>query len=197
VFNATLSSILGIFVTPMWLRLLGGTNGHSLPLGQVILDLVLWLLLPLLVGQLLRPLFGAFALRHKPVISRIDRGTILLLIYTSFCDSFHAGVWVAHGLWSVLIASLLSLLLLAIVMTCTNALSNAAKLPVEDRIVGVFCGSKKTLASGVPMARLMFGQDPALSLILLPLMIYHPLQLVVCGWFAGRWGSRSDVPADR
>jgi solute carrier family 10 (sodium/bile acid cotransporter), member 7 len=193
VFNATLSSILGIFLTPLWLGLIGGSNGQGLPLGAVILDLVLWLLLPLLVGQLLRPVFGAFAVRHKPVISRIDRGTILLLIYTSFCDSFQAGIWSAHGLQPVLLSTVLSLLLLAIVMLCTNALSRAAKLDTEDRIVGIFCGSKKTLASGVPMARLMFGHDPALSMILLPLMIYHPLQLVVCGWFAGRWGKREEL----
>jgi sodium/bile acid cotransporter 7 len=194
VFNATLSSILGIFLTPLWLGALSeaGAGGQSLPLGKVILDLVLWLLLPLVVGQLFRPLFGAFATRHKPVISKVDRFTILLLIYTSFCDSFQAGVWVAHGLRPVLLATVLSMLLLAIVMACTSALSRAAQLSLEDRIVGVFCGSKKTLASGVPMARLMFGADPALSLILLPLMIYHPLQLVVCGWFAGRWGRRSD-----
>lgn len=190
VFNATLSSILGIFITPLWLGLVGGTAENGLPLGKVIIDLVLWLLLPLLTGQLLRPLFGAFATRHKPVISRIDRFTILLLIYTSFCDSFQGGVWSAHGLRPVLFATLLSILLLAVVMLCTSALAKTANMPVEDRIVAVFCGSKKTLASGVPMARLIFGHDPALSLILLPLMIYHPLQLVVCGWFAGRWGRR-------
>jgi solute carrier family 10 (sodium/bile acid cotransporter), member 7 len=196
VFNATLSSLLGIFVTPLWLGVISSSSGQSLPLGKVILDLVLWLFLPLLVGQLLRPVLGAFATKHKPVISKIDRFTILLLIYTSFCDSFVGGVWSAHGLRPVLLASVLSLLLLAVVMGCTSALSRLAKLPIEDHIVGVFCGSKKTLASGVPMARLMFGHDPALSLILLPLMIYHPLQLVVCGWFAGRWGRRSSS-ADR
>ena len=130
------------------------------------------------------------------LLAPIDRGTILLLIYTSFCDSFQGGVWSAHSLWPVLNAALLSMLLLAIVMACTSALSRAADLPIEDRIVGIFCGSKKTLASGVPMARLMFGHDPALSLILLPLMIYHPLQLVVCGWFAARWGSRSELQRD-
>jgi sodium/bile acid cotransporter 7 len=157
--------------------------------------LVSWLLVPLLLGQLLRPLFGAFAARHKPQISRIDRATILLLIYTSFCDSFKAGVWVGHGLRPVLVIALLSTLLLAAVMAFTSALCRAIGLPIEDRIVGVFCGSKKTLASGVPMARLMFGADAGLSLILLPIMVYHPLQLVVCGWFAGRWGRRPSPDA--
>jgi sodium/bile acid cotransporter 7 len=75
-------------------------------------------------------------------------------------------------------------------MGSTTLLSRASEMSLEDRIVAIFCGSKKTLASGVPMARLMFGNDPSVSLILLPLMIYHPLQLVVCGWFAARWGRR-------
>jgi solute carrier family 10 (sodium/bile acid cotransporter), member 7 len=196
VFNATLSSVLGIFLTPLWLGLVGGVAGRGLPLGQVMLDLVLWLLLPLVLGQLLRPMFGAFAARHKPQINRIDRGTILLLIYTSFCDSFKAGIWAGHGLRPIIIVVLLSSALLTAVMLATAALCRAAGLPVEDRIVGVFCGSKKTLASGVPMARLMFGADPGLSLILLPIMVYHPLQLVVCGWFAARWARRSDIAVE-
>jgi sodium/bile acid cotransporter 7 len=193
VFNATLSSVLGIFLTPLWLGLVSGVAGHGLPLGQVMLDLVLWLLLPLLIGQLLRPWLGAFAARHKAQINKIDRGTILLLIYTSFCDSFQAGIWRGHGVRAIVLVVGLSALLLAVVMLVTTLLCRAAKLPIEDRIVGVFCGSKKTLASGVPMARLMFGADPGLSLILLPLMVYHPLQLVVCGWFAARWARRSDI----
>lgn len=190
-FNATLSSVIGVFITPLWLTAVrpAGASG-SLPIGAVIWDLVCWLLVPLAIGQLLRPVFGAFATRHKSQISRVDRATILLLIYTSFCDSFVAGVWHGHGIASLLMAAVLCLVVLAIVMTATALLSRAANLPFEDRIVAIFCGSKKTLASGVPMARLIFGHDPGLSVILLPLMIYHPLQLLVCGWFAARWGRR-------
>jgi sodium/bile acid cotransporter 7 len=189
-FNATLSSVIGVFLTPLWLAVVRPGASGSLPIGAVIWDLVLWLLLPLAIGQLLRPLLGRFAMQHKAQISRVDRGTILLLIYTSFCDSFKAGVWQGHGLVSLLMAAGLCALMLACVMTTTALLAQIVKLPFEDRIVAIFCGSKKTLASGVPMARLMFGADPGLSVILLPLMIFHPLQLLVCGWFAARWGRR-------
>ncbi len=195
-FNATLSSMIGVFVTPLWLGLLHGVTGaaQGLPLGEVILDLALWLLLPLALGQLGRPFLGAFAERHKPLIHKLDRGTILLLIYTSFCDSFQAGVWsgAGHGARSLSIAAASCMLLLAVVMAATAWLSRLARLAPENRIVAIFCGSKKTLASGVPMARLMFGSDPGVSVILLPLMIYHPLQLVVCGWFAARWARRNE-----
>jgi sodium/bile acid cotransporter 7 len=190
VFNATLSSVLGVFLTPLWLGITHATGAHALPLGAVILDLLQWLILPLVLGQLARPWLGAFAGRHKPAIHRVDRATILLLIYTSFCDSFKAGLWVGHGAGLLLLTAGLCALLLFLVMGSTTLLSRASQMSPEDRIVAIFCGSKKTLASGVPMARLMFGNDPSVSLILLPLMIYHPLQLVVCGWFAARWGRR-------
>jgi solute carrier family 10 (sodium/bile acid cotransporter), member 7 len=191
-FNATLSSLLGVFVTPLWLAAISGSGhgAHGLPLGKVILDLIEWLVLPLAAGQLLRPKLGELAGRHKAQIQRVDRATILLLIYTSFCDSFQAGIWQGQGLSALLFSALLCALLLAVVMFCTNWFARLLRLEMPERIVAVFCGSKKTLASGVPMARLMFGHDPGLSLILLPLMIYHPLQLVVCGWFASAWAKR-------
>jgi sodium/bile acid cotransporter 7 len=191
-FNATLSSLLGVFLTPLWLTAVRPAGGSgSLPIGSVIWDLITWLILPLAVGQLLRPFLGQHAARHKPQLSKIDRATILLLIYTSFCDSFQAGIWQGQGLVALSVATGLCVLILAVVMAATALVSRAAKLPFDEQIVAIFCGSKKTLASGVPMARLMFGRDPGLSVILLPLMIFHPLQLVVCGWFAARWGARS------
>jgi sodium/bile acid cotransporter 7 len=79
-------------------------------------------------------------------------------------------------------------------MSLVALASRAIDLPVAERITAVFCGSKKTLASGVPMARLIFGAHPGLGMILLPLMIYHPLQLVICGVLAGRWAQRPDAP---
>jgi solute carrier family 10 (sodium/bile acid cotransporter), member 7 len=191
VFNATLSSVLGVFLTPLWLGLTHAAGAHSIPLGAVILDLLEWLILPLVLGQLARPWLGGIAGRHKSAINRVDRATILLLIYTSFCDSFQAGLWAGHGVGLLLVAAGACAVLLFLVMSITMLLSRACRMPFEDRIVAIFCGSKKTLASGVPMARLMFGNDPSVSLILLPLMIFHPLQLVVCGWFAARWGRRS------
>ncbi|HKU37116.1 MAG TPA: bile acid:sodium symporter family protein [Polyangiales bacterium] len=194
-FNATLSSLLGVFITPFWLAAIsgGGADAQALPLGKVILDLIEWLVVPFALGQLLHPKLGAFADRHKPQLQRVDRATILLLIYTSFCDSFQAGIWQGQGLVALSLSAAACALLLAVVMTCTSALARVFRLELPERIVAVFCGSKKTLASGVPMARLMFGHDPGLSLILLPLMIYHPLQLVVCGWFAARWARRADT----
>lgn len=185
VFNATLSSLLGVVLTPLWLSLVLGTTGHALPFGSVVLDLLLWLVLPLVVGQAARPLLGKLAAAHKSRIGVVDRLTILLLVYTSFCDSVKGGVW-TRGALPLAVAGGASVLLLAAALGLTWLLGGGLGLGRAERIAALFCGSKKTLASGVPMARLIFGAQPGLAIILLPIMIYHPLQLLVGGWLAGR-----------
>jgi sodium/bile acid cotransporter 7 len=136
----------------------------------------------------MRPWLGAWAQRHKGRISVVDRLTILLLVYTSFCDSFKQGVWSGNGAAQLVIILLICAALFGLVMLFTGAVARALGFTREDRIAAMFCGSKKTLASGVPMAKLIFGAHPGLGLILLPIMIYHPLQLIVCGVLAQRWG---------
>lgn len=192
VFNATLSSLLGVFLTPFWVALVLKSTGQTQALLPVIIDLCKWLVLPLVVGQLSRPLLGAWAGRNKKRITLADRGTILLLVYTSFCDSFKAGVWTGHGLTVLFLVLGISLLLFTLAMLAMAASSNALGFSREDKITAMFCGSKKTLASGIPMAKLIFAGHPAMGMILLPLMIYHPLQLIICGVLAERWGKRAE-----
>ena len=188
VFNATLSSLLGVFLTPLWIAFVLKTSGHAPPIGPVILDLLRWLVLPLAIGQACHPWLGGFAARHKAGINVVDRATILLLVYTSFCDSFKQGVWARHGAGQLWLVLAIALALFALAMLAMALAARALKFSREDRIAAMFCGSKKTLASGVPMAKLIFGAHPALGVILLPIMIYHPLQLVICGVLAQRWG---------
>jgi sodium/bile acid cotransporter 7 len=195
VFNATLSSLIGIVLTPLWVAWAMKTTGESQPILPVVLDLLRWLVLPLALGQVLRPLIGKWALQHKARISLVDRCTILLLVYTSFCDSFKQGVWTGHGAGQLVIVTGVCVALFALVMIVTSSASRALGFNREDRIAAMFCGSKKTLASGVPMAKLIFGAHPGIGLILLPIMIYHPLQLVICGLLAQRWGKQTDDTA--
>lgn len=192
VFNATLSSLIGIFVTPLWVAFVLKTSGQAQPIGPVIVDLLRWLVLPLAIGQALHPWLGKWAHRNKPKINLVDRGTILLLVYTSFCDSFKQGVWSGHGAGPVILVAGVCAAIFVFVMLLTAAASRALGFSREDRIATMFCGSKKTLASGVPMAKLIFGAHPGIGLILLPIMIYHPLQLVVCGILAQRWGKEAE-----
>jgi solute carrier family 10 (sodium/bile acid cotransporter), member 7 len=190
VFNATLSSLIGVVLTPLWVGVVLKTSGDALPLGEVLLDLCVWLVLPLVLGQLSRPLTGAWIARHKAMVNKVDRGTILLLVYTSFCDSVADGVWSSHG-WHVLLWTLAgTTVIFFIVMRISDAMSRRLGFPEADRIAAVFCASKKTLASGVPMAQLIFVGHPGIGLLLLPIMVYHPLQLIICSVLAGRWARR-------
>lgn len=192
VFNATLSSLIGVFVTPLWVGWMLKRGGQPMPLGSVIIDLIVWLILPLCAGQIARRWLAPWAVRNKRFIHLVDRGTILLLVYTSFCDSMRWGVWSQRGGPSVIAAFVISMLLFWVILASVNTACRRLRFREEDRIAAVFCGSKKTLASGIPMAQLIFGNYPGLSMILLPIMIYHPMQLVICGWLASRWSRRSD-----
>lgn len=191
IFNASLSNLLGVLLTPLWIQLLLGASGASLPFGKVVLDLALYLLLPFALGQALRPWLREQAAKHKAVISKIDRGSILLLVYTSFCDSINGGVWQRNGISAALAAGAIALVLLALVLALTSAAASALGFARAERITTIFCGSKKTLAAGVPMAQLIFGSGPTAGLVILPLLAYHTLQLVVCSSLAARWASGS------
>jgi len=190
VFNATLSSLIGVVLTPLWMAWILGRSGTGFAVGPVILDLLIWVVLPLVIGQFSRPALGAWASHNKSRIQIVDRLTILTLVYTSFADSVQQGIWSNYGPIVLLETIFGCTLLFVTVLALTRLFSRFLGLPMEDKIAAVFCGSKKTLASGVPMAHLIFGANPALGLILMPIMIYHPLQLAVGGILAQRWAER-------
>lgn len=198
VFNATLSSVLGVVLTPLWVGVVlesGSDAAAEFPIGDVILDLVKWLVVPLVVGQLSRPLLAGWAKKNKKVIQLADRGTILMLVYTSFCDSVVAGVWSGRGAMTLVLSTIGSVALFYAVFGIVGAICTAMNLNMEDRIATQFCGSKKSLATGVPMAQLIFDGNPSIGVILLPIMIYHPLQLIITAMLASRWGRRPEVAA--
>lgn len=193
VFNATLSSLIGVVLTPFWVAWILGSGGSGFAVWPVIVDLMIWLVLPLVLGLVSRPALAAWASRNKARIQIVDRLTILTLVYTSFADTVKEGVWANYGPLILIETLVGSTLLFVILLALTRLLSRLLDFAIEDRIAAVFCGSKKTLASGVPMAHLIFGTHPALGLILLPIMIYHPLQLAVGGVLAQRWAGRTDA----
>lgn len=190
VFNATLSNLAGVLLTPLWIALFLTTTGATRPLGPVVLDLARWLLLPLAIGQGLRPVLSEWAVRRRGPLGGVDRAAVLLLVYTSFCDSFAGGIWSRQGVPALVAVIALSVGLIAFMTWFTRAAARRAGLGRDDQMAAVFCGSQKTIAAGVPMAKVIFGAHPALGVILLPLMVYHGLQLLAGGWLAQRW-SRS------
>lgn len=194
IFNASLSSLLGVVLTPLIVSLLASTTGQSIPLEEAIRKLATLLLLPLVIGQLLRPVLGAWFARYRRYTHSFDRLFILVLVYASFCDSVKAGLFTHHGGGLLAVTLGGAALLLTVVLVLSTTVTRRAGFVKEDEIAAVFCGSKKTLASGVPMARLLFGAHPGLGLIVLPLMFYHQLQLLVCSALAERYASRATPP---
>jgi len=191
IFNATLSSLLGVILTPALLALMAGANGQGgLGLGDAVLKIAQLLLLPLVLGQLARPLLLTWHQRYKRYTSLIDRWVIIMLVFAAFSDSVEAGLWRSHGAGLLVQALAGAALLLALVLGLSTWVARRLHLAREDEIAAVFCGSKKTLASGVPMAKLLFGAHPALGVIVLPIMFYHQLQLLACSMLAGRYARR-------
>ncbi|HET6786732.1 MAG TPA: bile acid:sodium symporter family protein [Aquabacterium sp.] len=190
VLNATLSTLLGVFLTPLLVSLVMSGAGHSFDVGQTMLKVAQMLLLPFVAGHLLRPWLASWFARIKPVTTVFDRAVIVLLVWSAFSDSVADGLWTRHG-WGLLAqAAVGAVLFLVPMLWFTRALARWMRFPVEDEIVAVFCGSKKTLASGMPMAKLLFGGSAAMGVLVLPIMLYHQIQLFVCAVMARRYATR-------
>ncbi|WP_299829247.1 bile acid:sodium symporter family protein [Pseudomonas sp.] len=190
ILNASMSSVFGIFMTPWLVSMVVGSGAGGIDLGATLLDLCAMLLLPLVLGQLVRPFFGKFFARHKRYTNVVDKTVILLLVYAAFCGSMASGMWQTQGNTVILSAVVGSALLLAIILFLTTRTARALRFSHADEVAAVFCASKKSLAAGAPMAALIFGNNPGLGLILLPIMIYHPMQLIVCSIMAESYATR-------
>ena len=192
IFNASLSSILGIFITPLLIQAFMGFEGVELDLMASIISISKLLLLPMILGQLARPLLLKFAQKHKSVVSKVDKYVILLIVYNAFCDS------VANGIWSTFTIEMLitSIVICIVVLLCMVHLiqwgARRSKFERADEVAVVFCATKKTLAAGIPMATVIFGSNPDLGMILLPIMLYHPIQIFYCAILASRYAAQSE-----
>lgn len=189
--SASASSLLGIFLTPLLVGVLLNTHGEAGSTLDAIWKIVVQLLLPFMAGQLLRPVIGQWVDRNKSWLKYVDQSSILLVVYTAFSAAVIEGLWRQVPLVSLLVLVLISCLLLSIALGVTLFAARRLGFNKEDEITIVFCGSKKSLASGVPMAQVLFSGG-ALGAILLPIMLYHQIQLMVCAVLAQRYGRRPE-----
>lgn len=186
--SASVSNVLGIFLTPLLVVLLMQT-GHGGVSFDAVIDIVVLLLLPFIAGQLLESRIGDFV-RHRPgLVGFVDNGSILLIVYTAFSASVVAGLWQQTSLavLAAVIGICLLLLGVALVVTCCTA--RVLRFSKEDEIAIVFCGSKKSLASGAPMAALIFGTH-GLGAVVLPLIIFNQVQIMACAVIARLYAKR-------
>lgn len=182
--SASFSNLLGIFITPLLVALLMTSSGTGFDASSV-LDIVAMLLLPFIAGQALRHWIGAWVKSHGAPLKIVDRGSILLVVYVAFSEGMNEGIWSTLSPGRLLALVGVCIVLLAIVMAVTWFGSRRLGFNRADQITITFCGSKKSLATGLPMATVLFATQP-IGLIVLPLMLFHQIQLLVCASVAGR-----------
>ncbi|MCC2546504.1 bile acid:sodium symporter [Hymenobacter sp. BT175] len=195
IFNASISSLLGIVVTPLWLGLLLPTAAAGAPVGSLVTGLIWQVVVPVTAGMLLNRRFGAFAERHRLRLRTFDQLTILLIVFTAFCDSFAEGLFSSFAPLDLALLGAGMVALYYLVFFAVGGLSRLLHFDRDDRITALFCGSKKSLVQGSVMASLLFPASPATGLLLLPLMLYHALQIILASVMAQRMGRESVQPA--
>ena len=189
---AAFSNLLGVFLTPLLVALILEAQGAEVSLSGIVRIFVL-LFLPFLIGHALRPwLLDLVA--HRPTLTTfVDKGTILLAVYGAFSAATVEGVWGRLPAAEIAVLAAILLALLALILTTAWAVGRTGRFSYECRAAILFCGSVKSLASGAPMARILFP-GAAAGLMLLPIMIFHTLQLIVCAWIAGALARASTRP---
>ena len=188
---ASASNMLGVFLSPVLAGWLLKTQGLELSVG-VFRDIALQLLAPFLAGQVLRPWIGNWVEARRRLLGYADRGSILLIIYVAFSKGMTSGMWTRFDSADLLVLFGALALLLALVLVITGfAARRILGFTMKDEIVLLFCGSKKSLASGLPMASILFP-GPQVGIIVLPLMLFHQLQLIVCAAIARHYALRRE-----
>ena len=193
--SASVSSLLGIFLTPLLVSVaMPASSGAGASLDSVLM-IVYQLLLPFVAGQIARRWIGGWVDRHKSLVRGVDQGSILLVVFSAFSAA------VVEGLWSRVPAAMLvnlvvvCIVLLAVVMLVVTWLARRFGFSKADEITIVFCGSKKSLATGIPLAHVLIPAA-SISMVVLPLMLFHQIQLIVCAVIAGRYARRPVEPAE-
>ena len=194
--SASASTLLGIVITPLLTGLLlSRTAAAQHDALESIGRIMLQLFVPFIAGHLLRPWIGGLTQRHAPVLKFVDQGTILLVVYTAFSAAVVEGLWRQMPLPALAGLLVVCAVILALALCFTTWLSRRLGFSKEDEVTIVFCGSKKSLASGVPMAKVLFAAH-AVGAMVLPLMVFHQMQLMVCAVLAQRYARRQPSAQD-
>ena len=186
---ASASNIFGMFLTPLLVGVMFSIGGHGGVSMQALQQILLQLLAPFIVGQILQPWIGDWVRARKKMLMPVDRGSILMVVYLAFSEAVIEGIWRTFTAMELGAVIVIDIVLLAIVLVFTMYGSRLLGFSKEDEIAITFCGSKKSLASGVPMASAIFAGQP-IGVIVLPLMLFHQIQLMACAVIAQRYASQ-------
>ncbi len=188
IFNASISGIIGIILTPLWLLPFIKQTDVAFDFSSIYLQLVTEIVIPLALGLLLRKFMGAWALKHKRTLNKFDKFIILLIIYKSFVQSFEDRIFSSVSLLEMGVMVALVLVLFVVIYFTTGWIGKVLKFNHADQITNQFCGTKKSLVHGTVFSEALFGQTNIVGIILLPLMFYHALQILVISVIATRKG---------
>ena len=189
--SASFSNIIGMFITPILVSVfILGKSEHEFDPTSSIIQITLLLLLPFVLGQLFRPLVYPHMIKVPRLVKSFDQGSILMVVYGAFSSAVVAGLWNEVSWQTLLLLVLVCSVFLTVIMLLAYYLPKVFGFNRKDQIAIFFCSSKKTLASGVPMAQILFIGQP-LGMIVLPIMIFHQIQLMVCGIIANRWSKQN------
>jgi sodium/bile acid cotransporter 7 len=194
--SASFSNLIGIVLTPVLVTVFLVTQSGGGVSLTAVRDIMLQLLAPFVAGQVLQKWIGGFVARNKKVLGYVDRGSILLVVYVAFSQGVVAGIWSRLTVPSLVLLFMTNAALLGTVIMSTMMVARRLRFSTEDQIAIVFCGSKKSLASGLPLASVLLPAATA-GLMVVPLMMFHQMQLMVCAWLARRYGARSNAAASQ
>ena len=187
--SASASNLVGVIITPLLVMLLMGTGGEVHIDTSVFSEIALLLLVPFVLGQLTRRWAGKVAQSKATKI--VDRGSIAMVVYSAFSKGVVDGIWSSISLWDLAFLVVFAAAFVAFMLWLTRKASQKMGFNRADTIAIEFCGSKKSLATGLPIASVIFASGGAsLGLLILPLMIYHQVQLMMCSWLAARYAQR-------
>jgi sodium/bile acid cotransporter 7 len=190
IFNASISGLLGILLTPLWMGLFLTQAAGDFDLGVIYIKLLTEILLPVIIGISLQRFFGKWVQQHSKQLSTFDKSIILLIIYKSFAESFEDRVFSSVGIADLLYITLATTILFYLVYFLVGFLSKKLGFDEEDRITALFCGSKKSLIHGTVFSKILFPAAFPIGIILLPLMIYHAIQIFIISIIASRIAER-------
>ncbi|WKE50938.1 bile acid:sodium symporter family protein [Corynebacterium tuberculostearicum] len=190
--SASASNLVGVIITPLLVMFLMGTGGGVHIDTSVFGEIALLLLAPFVLGQLTRRWVGKVA--QSKATKVVDRGSIAMVVYSAFSKGVVDGIWSSISLWDLAFLVVFAAIFVAFMLWLTRKASQKMGFNRADTIAIEFCGSKKSLATGLPMASVIFASGGAsLGLLILPLMIYHQVQLMMCSWLAARYAQRSST----
>ncbi|WP_304142384.1 bile acid:sodium symporter family protein [Mesoflavibacter zeaxanthinifaciens] len=190
IFNASISGLIGVILTPLWIGLFMTSTGTDYNLIEVYQKLLLEILAPVILGLLLRSFLGAFALKHSKKITLFDKSVILLIIYKSFSKSFLDRIFENLSPLKLLVILAVAILIFWMVYYLVGFVAKRFHFSFEDRITAQFCGTKKSLVHGTVFSKILFQNASFLGIILLPIMMFHAFQIVAISVIAAKHGRR-------